>query len=158
MPYQGVCYPDACTMDEININNYIFSSIIFHEYYPKIVSLPMYNYPGCSDDDKYNKKVQNWEVVNWAAVITLSLVGLGVVTGTILDMQGRSKELKEKSKNILISFSLISNLEYVFEVSSKKVKTFDSRFYILFVSFLGRPSLKKYLIFSLHLAGPSPDF
>ena len=80
----------------------------------------MYNYPGCSDDDKYNKKVQNWEVVNWAAVITLSLVGLGVVTGTILDMQGRSKELKEKSKNILISFSLISNLEYVFEVSSKK--------------------------------------
>ena len=109
-------------------------------------------------DDKYNKKVQNWEVVNWAAVITLSLVGLGVVTGTILDMQGRSKELKEKSKNILTSFSLISNLEYVFEVSSKKVKIFDSRIYKMFVYIFREALIKKYLIFYLHLAGPSPDF
>ena len=123
MPYQGVCYPDACTMNEININNFIFSSIIFHEHDPKIVSLPFYNYLGCSDDNKYNKKVKNWEVVNWVAVISLSLIGLGIVTGTILDIHGRSTELKEKRKYFLISFSLVSNLENVFGVLPKKVKT-----------------------------------
>ena len=123
MPYQGVCYPDACTLNEININNFIFSSIIFHEHDPQIVSLPFYNYPGCSDDNKYNKKVKNWEVVNWVAVISLSLIGLGIVTGTILDIHCRSTELKEKRKNFLISFSLVSNLENVFGVLPKKVKT-----------------------------------
>ena len=93
IPYHGVCYPDACTMDDINNANYIFSLLLFKQN-PRIVSAPLFNYPGCSDDDKYHKKVQNWGVINWIAVIMMSLVGLSVLIGTVLEINERSKRDK----------------------------------------------------------------
>ena len=127
MAYHGVCYPDACTMEDINTANYIFSRSLFNQN-PKIVSAPLYNYPGCSDDDKYDKKVQNWEVINWIAVIMMSLIGLSVLIGTVLEINERSKRdkiVKKESKSListlLTSFSVISNLENIFGVPEKKV-------------------------------------
>ena len=126
--YHGVCYPDACTMDEINLANYGFSLLLFKEHDPKIVSAPLYSFPGCSDDEKYNKKVQNWEAVNWVAVIVMSLIGISVVIGTGLDIQERSEgeKIKKKAKKSLIhsmleAFSVFSNLEIIFGVQEKKV-------------------------------------
>lgn len=115
-------------MDDINNANYIFSLLLFKEHDPKIVSAPLFNYPGCSDDEKYQKKVQNWGAINWIAVIIMSLIGLLVVIGTVLETQERSKrsnidikENKRLSQNMLTSFSVISNLEIIFEVPEKKV-------------------------------------
>ena len=132
MPYHGVCYPDSCTMDDINYANYIFSFLLFKQN-PRIVSAPLFNYPGCSDDDKYDKKVQNWEVINWIAVIMMSLIGLCVLIGTVLEINERSKrdkiDRKEKSlinsfelvRVLVTPFSVISNLDIIFGVPEKKV-------------------------------------
>ena len=114
-------------MDDINYANYIFSFLLFKQN-PRIVSAPLFNYPGCSDDDKYDKKVQNWEVINWIAVIMMSLIGLSVLIGTVLEINERSKRdkiVKKESKSListlLTSFSVISNLENIFGVPEKKV-------------------------------------
>ena len=80
-------------MDDINNANYIFSLLLFKQN-PRIVSAPLFNYPGCSDDDKYDKKVQNWEVINWIAVIMMCLIGLSVLIGTVLEINERSKRDK----------------------------------------------------------------
>ena len=133
--YHGVCYPDACTMADININNLIFSQMIFDEK-PKIVSLPLFNYPGCTDDKKYNFGTDDWKPVNWAAVVTLSSIGFLIIVGSILDVYLRSKKAdkeeygKETERpkpyglgyKILTAFSVVSNLEIIFAVSNKKVK------------------------------------
>ena len=114
-------------MDDINNANYIFSLLLFNQN-PRIVSAPLFNYPGCSDDDKYHKKVQNWGIINWIAVLMMSLIGLSVLIGTVLEINERSKRDKigkKKSKSLiptmLKSFSVISNLEIIFGVPEKKV-------------------------------------
>ena len=116
-------------MEDINNANYIFSLLLFKEHEPRPVSAPLFNYPGCSDDEKYHKKVQNWAGVNWIAVITMSLIGLFVLIGTVLETQDRSKgakidkkENKSLGHNMLTSFSVISNLEIIFGVPEKKVR------------------------------------
>ena len=132
--YHGVCYPDACTMADININNLIFSQMIFDEK-PKIISFPFISYPGCTDDKKYNFGVDDWKPVNWAAVVTLSSIGFLIIVGSILDVYLRSQNAdKEFGKDterpkpyglgykILTAFSVVSNLEIIFAVSNKKVK------------------------------------
>ena len=115
-------------MEDINNANYIFSLLLFKEHEPRPVSAPLFNYPGCSDDAKYHKKVQNWASINWIAMITMSLIGLLVLIGTILETQERSKgakigkkENKSLGHNMLTSFSVISNLEIIFGVPEKKV-------------------------------------
>ena len=145
MAYQGVCYPDACTMDDINLANYGFSLLLFKDHDPKIVSAPLFSAPGCSDDEKYNKKVQNWELINWVAVIVMSLIGFSVVIGTGLEIQQRSKGEKIEKKtqkslilNMLEAFSIVSNLEIIFGVQEKKVCCILIFFLIFFMSFLGR--------------------
>ena len=125
-------------MDDINNANYIFSLLLFKEHEPRPVSAPLFNYPGCSDDAKYHKKVQNWAGINWIAVITMSLIGLFVLIGTLLETQERSKgakidkkENKSLGHNMLTSFSVMSNLEIIFGVPEKKVrfkKYFNSNF------------------------------
>ena len=145
MAYQGVCYPDACTMDDINLANYGFSLLLFKDHDPKIVSAPLFSAPGCSDDEKYNKKVQNWELINWVAVIVMSLIGFSVVIGTGLEIQQRSNGEKIEKKtqkslilNMLEAFSIVSNLEIIFGVQEKKVCCILIFFLIFFMSFLGR--------------------
>ena len=114
-------------MEDINNANYIFSLLLFKQN-PRIVSAPLFNYPGCSDDDKYHKKVQNWGIINWIAVLMMSLIGLSVLIGTVLEINERSKRdniVKKENKsfflNLLTSFSVISNLEIIFGVPEKKV-------------------------------------
>ena len=132
--YHGVCYPDACTLADININNFIFSQIIFHEK-PKVISFPFINYPGCTDDRKYNFGAEDWKPVNWAAVVTLGSIGFLVIVGSVLDIYLRSKETDKKlgtetkrptsyglGYKLLTAFSVVSNLEVIFAVNPKKVK------------------------------------
>ena len=44
-PYHGVCYPAACSLEDIKTNNMLFSLLYFPEK-PRIFSLPLFNYPG----------------------------------------------------------------------------------------------------------------
>ena len=129
-------------MDDINNANYIFSLLLFNQN-PRIASAPLFNYPGCSDDDKYNKKVQNWGVINWIAVIMMSLIGLSVLIGTILEINERSKRdniVKKENKsfflNLLTSFSVISNLEIIFGVPEKKVSVQNISIFFQIILFL----------------------
>ena len=131
--YHGVCYPDACTMTDININNFIFSQIIFHEK-PKVISFPLLAYPGCTDDTKYNFGAEDWKPANWAAVVTLGSIGFLVIVGSVLDIYLRSQESDKKlgteakrpicyglGYKLLTAFSVISNLEVIFAVTPKTV-------------------------------------
>ena len=130
--YHGVCYPDACTLDEINTSNFIFSNLVFHEN-PKVFSLPFMAYPGCSDDERY-KVMQDWKPINWIAVMTTGLIGVFIMAGTILDVYCRSIESDQKmgrktgipktkgiGLRILTAFSVVGNLEIIFSVSPQKV-------------------------------------
>ena len=132
--YHGVCYPDACTMRDINTNNIIFSELFFHDS-PKIRSLPSISYPGCTDDPRYNVGVKDWKTVNWVAILTLGFIGFLIAVGTFLDVYHKSIESKRKCEkelkisknrglglNLLTAFSMVSNLGVIFSVSPQKVK------------------------------------
>ena len=135
-PYQGVCYPDACTKDDIYINNILFADAIFNQTnLPTIVAapqnarwfgqdVPTINQVGCSDDDRYRGE---WKVENGAVVTLFAFIGLFILIGTAVDIHQRncnSADEKEEKDGfgflILTSFSLVSNLEFIFKTSSHK--------------------------------------
>ena len=147
--YQGMCYPQDCSVEEIETNNRIFAEYLFKYNFlmPTIVPTPRIpdalfggtptneedlkglrilqsTAVGCSDDEKYNGK---WKPENYAVVTVLSIIGFFVSLGTLIELLERaiyiteSKLDNEKNNShglgykILTSFSLISNLEFIFK-------------------------------------------
>ena len=147
--YQGMCYPQDCSVEEIETNNRIFAEYLFKYNFlmPTIVPTPRIpdalfggtptneedlkglrilqsTAVGCSDDEKYNGK---WKPENYAVVTVISIIGFFVSLGTLIELLERaiyiteSKLDNEKNNShglgykILTSFSLISNLEFIFK-------------------------------------------
>ena len=82
---------------------------------------------GCSDDEKYNGK---WKPENYAVVILVSIIGFFISVGSLMELLERvphnNKSQLDDVKTthglgykILTSFSLISNLEFIFKSSQK---------------------------------------
>ena len=138
-PYHGMCYPDACTKDDIHINNVQFAHRLFnHTNLPTIAASPKLpatflgsplqpvNEVGCSDDAKYSGA---WKPENYAVVTLFSIIGVFVIMGTAADIYHRNvsekQNLIEKKEvglgfKLLLSFSLVSNLEFIFKATTQK--------------------------------------
>ena len=106
-PYQGVCYPDACTKQDIQDNNVFFMKQIFShvEDSPIFAFTPLRNADsniedideerytrGCTDDEKYNIK---WEEEiqkksdAQTTFIVLAIIGFFILIGTLVDVSHR---------------------------------------------------------------------
>ena len=148
-PYHGACYPDECTSGDIETNNVIFADQIFKHLNLNLIVASSPNLPdsmamivgadeetkeltqmsvvGCTDDDKYHE----WRTENYLVVVLLSVIGFFILVGTILELIERFS-LYGKTQifgidntpgigyKLLISFSLISNMEFIFQSSVKK--------------------------------------
>ena len=130
-PYQGVCYPSACTERDIHNNNLEVAKLIFSG--DKVIAFTPLNMPGfegvgCTDREKYNSE---WKSENYAVVVLFCCIGVLVLMGTFVDVYHRSsfgKKLAEKNKierpglfkQILTAFSLQTNLEFIFKPPMKK--------------------------------------
>jgi len=142
--YQGFCYPVQCSKEDIDTNNIIFAKEVL-KFDPFVINSPIIppyvtkSWPkwfadqnvissvGCSNDEKYK---DNWKAENYIMVTVLSVIGFFILVGTIVELISR-QENKEKHKHgigfkIITSFSLISNMEFIFKVSDgKKGQRFD---------------------------------
>ena len=106
-PYQGVCYPDACTKQDIQDNNVFFMKQIFShvEGSPIFAFTPLRNADsniedideekytrGCTDDEKYNIE---WEEEihkksdAQTTFIVLATIGFFILIGTLVDVSHR---------------------------------------------------------------------
>ena len=134
-PYHGVCYPAECSMKDIHTNNLQFAQQLWPgEVY--LASSPLLPFPGseywvtgCSDDEEH--RYDGWRDVSTAAITVLSLIAVLICLGTILDIFERNRTMsmgainvKEVSKGLgfklLTSFSLVSNMEVIFQEPAKK--------------------------------------
>ena len=152
LAYQGMCYPQDCSAEEIEINNRIFASYLFkyNPLMPTIVPTPRISDDlfggvpedpedlkglrwtqntaiGCSDDERYNGK---WKAENYAVVILFSIIGFFISVGTLMELLERAPYIKKSQLDdgksthglgyrILTSFSLISNMEFIFKSPKK---------------------------------------
>ena len=139
-----MCYPSACSKDDISANNiaYAKSFFPFPDKSPPIVALPIVpdalaivlevdkemkeavqlSAIGCSDDERHSG---NWKAENYVMVTILSIIGFLVFAGTTMEMAIRSPYVDSSldlssppglGSKLLMAFSLISNLEFVFKV------------------------------------------
>ena len=106
-PYQGVCYPDACTKQDIQDNNVFFMKQIFShvEGSPIFAFTPLRNADsniedideekytrGCTDDEKYNIEWEEEIQKNTDAqttFIVLAIIGFFILIGTLVDVSHR---------------------------------------------------------------------
>ena len=131
-PYQGVCYPLACTEMDIHINNLEVAKTIFSSdnviAFTPLLPLPNYEEVGCTDNQKYNNE---WKTENTAVVVLYCFIGFFILVGTSVDVYNRSSAGKAWAQmnkidkpgiftNILTAFSLQSNLEFIFKPPNKK--------------------------------------
>ena len=144
-PYHGSCYPSACTTRDIEISNVEFA----RRYNSIIASSPnlpdstanfiqAIGFPsvltemnqmaavGCTDDQTYSEE---WKGENYAMVTILSVIGFLVLIGTAVEgveKQSSASSLPSKNEKesigfkLLKSFSLISNMEFIFKVGNQK--------------------------------------
>ena len=155
--YQGMCYPQQCSVEEIETNNRIFAEYLFkyNLVMPTIVPTPRipdsFLFPngipenedelnkllhvqstavGCSDDEKYSG---NWNPENYAIVLLVSSIGFFIFVGTLVELLERVPYINNFHTNddnsnqsfgfrILTSFSVISNLEFIFQPSNNRSK------------------------------------
>ena len=137
---QDMCYPSACSKDDISANNiaYAMNFFPFPDKAPPIVALPIVpdalavaldvdkemkeavqlSAIGCSDDERHSG---NWKAENYVMLTILCIIGFLVFAGTTMEMAIRSSSLDLSSapglgSKLLIAFSLISNLEFIFKV------------------------------------------
>ena len=139
---QDMCYPSACSKDDISANNIAFARIFFPQGMPPIVAQPLVpdalavilqvdkemkeavqlSAIGCSDDERHSG---NWKAENYAMVTILSVIGFLVLVGTTMEIVIRSPYVDSSldlssppglGSKLLLAFSLISNLEFIFKV------------------------------------------
>ena len=147
---QGMCYPSACSKDDISANNIAFARTIFPQGSPPIVAQPLVPDAlaialnvdkemkeavqmaaiGCSDDERHSG---NWKAENYVMVTLLSIIGFLVFVGTTMEIAIRSPYVDsslDKSSppglgsKLLMAFSLVSNLEFIFKVRSMMIFLF----------------------------------
>ena len=141
---QGMCYPSACSKDDISANNIAYARTFFPfpDKSPPIVALPIVpdalavaldvdkemkeavqlSAIGCSDDERHSG---NWKAENYVMVTILSIIGFLVFAGSTMEMAIRSFYVDSSldlssppglGSKLLMAFSLISNLEFIFKV------------------------------------------
>ena len=143
LPYQGVCYPPACSKLDIQTNNIEFYKIFAVPDLPMAASSPLINdylavltgideatadkfretNVGCTDD--YS---DHWRPESYVMVVVLVIIGVCILVGTILDIyqtnQFLDKPLDAKKKpsglasDIIKSFSLVQNIKFIFQKPS----------------------------------------
>ena len=142
---QGMCYPSACSKDDISANNIAFATTFFPAGSPSIVAQPLVpdylaialevdkemkdavqlSAIGCSDDERYSG---NWKAENYVMVTLLSIIGFLVFAGTTMEIAIRSPYVDSSldmtsppglGSKLLMAFSLVSNLEFIFKVRVK---------------------------------------
>ena len=110
-PYQGMCFPSACSTEEIHLNSVEFSKKYQLPGLPPIISSPVVMAPefadkavGCSDDEIYTGA---WRPENYIVITLLTLIALTILLTTGLDIQGNSSQFVK-------AFSLQENIKFVF--------------------------------------------
>ena len=130
-----MCYPDACSKQDIQTNNLLFFNESVYKYINNgavVITfsplLPEYineDTGGCSDDAKFRGE---WRAENYIVITLLAAIGLLVIVGTAADVLRRSDEERDSLKTnraglgfqMLTSFSVVSNLEFIFQSPPKK--------------------------------------
>ena len=142
LPSQGMCYPSACSKDDISANNIAYARTFFPPGSPPIVAQPLVpdalaivlnvetemkeavqlSAIGCSDDERHSG---NWKAENYVMVTLLSIIGFLVFAGTTMEIAIRSPYVDSSldmssppglGSKLLMAFSLVSNLEFIFKV------------------------------------------
>ena len=116
-PYQGMCFPAACSTEEIHQNSLEFSRKYQLRGLPPVISSPvvppeladLLQQPGdlavgCSDDQMYSGE---WRPENYVVIALLGTIALCILLTTALDIQGNSSQFVK-------AFSLKENLQFVF--------------------------------------------
>ena len=115
--YQGMCYPAACSQEEITQNSLEFSKKYQVPGLSPVISSPEMIFKldvlsadwavGCSDDEVYSGQ---WRVENYVVVTLLSIIAACILLGTALDLYDN----KPTDHQIIKAFSLAENLKFVF--------------------------------------------
>ena len=148
LPYQGMCYPSACSMEDINTNSEALASRFGLPCTPVVGSSPIvgdafldiiqgqFNVAeedkeemrgqiiGCSDAEIYSG---HWKAENYIIVTLFVIIALLILLGTAVDVFEKNVYIgdpEEKKKRglgyeMLKSFSLVENLRFIFSVSGK---------------------------------------
>ena len=148
LPYQGMCYPSACTVEDINTNSEVLASSFALPCTPSIGSSPIIGDTfldiiggqffltdedkeemkgqiiGCSDAEIYSG---HWKAENYIIVTVFSIIAFLILLGTAVDLFEKNVYIGdpvEKKRpglgyQMLKSFSLVENLRFIFSVSGK---------------------------------------
>ena len=153
-PYYGGCYPVQCTKADIETNNLIFSNQIFKHLGAFNISILLGASPNIPDDmatlfgvdDKFREAIQesavgcsddarysgDWKWENYLVVSILAVIASLVAIGTLIEImeieESSSKEEKKKhglGHKLITSFSLLSNIKFIFQPSTSAKKGVD---------------------------------
>ena len=143
LPYQGMCYPTACSKLDIQANNIEFYKTFAIPGLPMAASSPLINdylavltgideatadkfretNVGCSDD--YSG---HWRPESYVMLVVLVIIGVFILIGTLMEIyqanQFLDKPLEDAKKpsglasDIIKSFSLIQNIKFIFQKPS----------------------------------------
>ena len=126
--YQGMCYPSACSVEDITRNSlsfgqgWVVSSPLINEGLGNLFDMTgeqaIQASVGCSDRDIYSGA---WKTENYVVVTILAIIGFFVLLGTVLDYNETNKNIKNQNigYQILKAFSLEENIKFVFEAPAK---------------------------------------
>ena len=123
LPYQGMCYPSVCSMEDINTNNAILADLFAINCTPAVGFSPVIGDPffdllkeiypipigdediekmkaqiiGCSDDEIYSG---HWKAENYIIVTFFSIIAVLLLMGTAMDIFERNAvaDLERKPK------------------------------------------------------------
>ena len=125
LPWFSGCYPAACSKEDIETNSYLFGDAhgitingtknfvhAFHDL--SFDGSPSY-LPGCTTDQRYNGK---WKTENIAIVVVFSMLAFFLAIGTVYDIHSRVTKRKSPPNDVLLSFSLLTNFEFI--ISTKQ--------------------------------------
>ena len=148
LPYQGMCFPSACSVADINTNAEVLASRVALPCTPAVGSSPIVGDPffdflqeqfqmsdedreefkgqiiGCSDAEIYSG---HWKAENYIIVTLFTIIALLILMGTAVDLFEKNVYIghpEEKKRpglgyEMLRSFSLVENLRFIFSVSGK---------------------------------------
>ena len=143
LPYQGVCYPPACSKLDIQTNNIEFYKTFAVPNFPMAAPSPLISdylavltgidaatadkfretNVGCTDD-----YTGHWRPESYVMLVVLVIIGVCILLGTLMDIyetnQFLDKPLDVKKKpsglpsEIIKSFSMVQNLKFIFQKPS----------------------------------------
>ena len=130
-PYQGMCFPTECSIEDIETNSFLFNLKFLNEGMAVIISSPVVNEGfgqilrmdsdalirqsvGCSDSQPYSGDLDS---ANIAIISVLSIIAAFILVGTAMDLQGNQNP--SILYQIMKAFSLRENIKFVFEAPAK---------------------------------------